>query len=201
MTILMLRRYIQIDFTKLRLNLCLPPSVTCKNGAIRAIWLDYDHLSDLSPSFKFHRRRKLQIGECIKHSFVIHQFVISDLFEIDLNTAARREWKLRKKEMEMIIRNLDEKCGKAMKQEEVTGEEEESSNDEKEIAKNGEQRKTSTLNDPIKLKDFELNLRKYQIVGGIFNAEMVDQPQQNIKLSAGSFLKTSNPCISSPKDR
>lgn len=41
------------------------------------------------------------------------------------------------------------------------------------------------------LKEFEMNLRKYRVVGGIYSIEYFDQPQQDVKLSSNAFLTTS----------
>lgn len=43
----------------------------------------------------------------------------------------------------------------------------------------------------LNLKEFELNLRKYRIVGGIYSLEYVEQPEQNVKLSSNAYLRTS----------
>lgn len=76
------RSYISIDFPSIRLNLSLPPSVKCKSGAIRGLWLNYDHFSDFCPSFK------MPGDTTIKR---------------DLSQAAKREWRKRK-ELEKTTR-------------------------------------------------------------------------------------------------
>lgn len=43
----------------------------------------------------------------------------------------------------------------------------------------------------LNLREFELNLRKYRIVGGIYCLEYVEQPEQNVKISTNTFLRTS----------
>lgn len=44
----------------------------------------------------------------------------------------------------------------------------------------------------LNLKEFELNLRQYRIVGGIYCLDYFEQPEQSVKLSAKSYLRTSN---------
>lgn len=44
----------------------------------------------------------------------------------------------------------------------------------------------------LNLKEFELNLRQYRIVGGIYCLDYFEQPEQSIKLSAKSYLRTGN---------
>lgn len=41
------------------------------------------------------------------------------------------------------------------------------------------------------LNEFEINLRKYRIIGGVFCVEYFEQPQQDTKYSPNSYLRTS----------
>lgn len=43
----------------------------------------------------------------------------------------------------------------------------------------------------LALKEFEINLRRYRIIGGVYCLEYCEQPEQNVKLSANAFLRTS----------
>lgn len=43
----------------------------------------------------------------------------------------------------------------------------------------------------LNLKEFEINLRQYRIVGGIYCLDYFEQPEQSVKLSAKSYLRTS----------
>lgn len=45
----------------------------------------------------------------------------------------------------------------------------------------------------LNMKEFEVNLRQYRVVGGIYCLEYFEQPEQSVKLSAKSYLRTSNP--------
>lgn len=43
----------------------------------------------------------------------------------------------------------------------------------------------------LNLKEFEINLRQYRIVGGIYCLDYFEQPEQSVKLSSKSYLRTS----------
>lgn len=43
----------------------------------------------------------------------------------------------------------------------------------------------------LNLKEFEINLRHYRIVGGIYCLDYFEQPEQSVKLSSKSYLRTS----------
>lgn len=42
----------------------------------------------------------------------------------------------------------------------------------------------------LNLKEFEVNLRHYRIVGGIYCLDYFEQPEQCVKLSSKSYLRT-----------
>lgn len=42
----------------------------------------------------------------------------------------------------------------------------------------------------LNLKEFELNLRQYRIVGGIYCLDYFEQPEQSVKLTSKSYLRT-----------
>lgn len=44
--------------------------------------------------------------------------------------------------------------------------------------------------DALQLKEFEINLRKYRIINGVFALEYLEQPEQDTKLQANFFLRT-----------
>lgn len=43
----------------------------------------------------------------------------------------------------------------------------------------------------LSLNEFEINLRKYRIIGGVYCVEYFEQPQQDTKHSSNSYLRTS----------
>lgn len=43
----------------------------------------------------------------------------------------------------------------------------------------------------LNLKPFEINLRQYRVVGGIYCLDYFEQPEQSVKLSAKAYLRTS----------
>lgn len=112
---------------------------------------------------------------------------------IDLLIATRKEWKLRQK----ILKNLTKKKpkkknlldGEIAQQCPPLHEVEKLYN---EITEKKDQNKRKHLSPNVfKMIEFEMNLRKYRIVGGIYSIEYFDQPQQNVKLSPNAFLRTS----------
>lgn len=42
----------------------------------------------------------------------------------------------------------------------------------------------------LKLKEFEINLRKYRIIGGIYCMDYFEQPEQSVKLSSRTYMRT-----------
>lgn len=46
----------------------------------------------------------------------------------------------------------------------------------------------------LNLKEFEINLRQYRIVGGVYCLDYFEQPEQSVKLTAKSYLRTSIDC-------
>lgn len=175
-SLLLRRRYIQIDFKSMRVNLSLPPSVTCKSGAIRAAWLNFDHFSDYSYTFSAPRGRS-SLGET----------------DSDLLAATRREWKVRRGMTKNLAKKKPSKIGN------VDGEALAQCapflDVEKLYTEIAERKTNARLQrlapSAFQMKEFELNLRKYRVVGGIYSIEYFEQPQQNIKLSSNSFLRMS----------
>lgn len=174
------RSFISIDFPSIRLNLSLPPSVKCKSGAIRGMWLNYDHFSDFCPSFKMP-------GETV--------------IKRDLNQAAKREWRKRK-EMEKTARVETESKPAAAANSSIGA----VPFDNFELLNipivdidklymdyvNDIMQKDRLRKGPqaLKLKEFEVNLRHYRIVGGIYCLDYFEKPEQCVKLSSKSYLRT-----------
>lgn len=181
------RNYINIDFASLRLNLCLPPTVKCKNGAIRGMWLKFDHFSDFCPSYEMP-------GKTACH--------------FDLSQAAKIEWKKRK---ELEKENTPEPEPKSKSHQTNADGAVPFDNFElismpivdvdklyldyvTELMQQDRLRKgVKALN----LKEFEINLRQYRIVGGVYCLDYFEQPEQSVKLSSKSFLRTSKSMSSS----
>lgn len=42
----------------------------------------------------------------------------------------------------------------------------------------------------LELKEFEINLRKYRIMGSIYCMEYFEQPEQSVKLSSKTYIRT-----------
>lgn len=152
----------------------------CKNGAIRGMWLNFDHFSDFCPSFRMPGDREIKL---------------------DLSQAAKKEW-LRRKELEKTARAENESKPAPS----YGGGEGAVPFDNFEILnmpivdvdklymdyitdimKNDRLRKGPQA---LNLKEFELNLRQYRIVGGIYCLDYFEQPEQSVKLTSKSYLRT-----------
>jgi hypothetical protein len=66
-----------IEFGNIQMNLTLPSSLRCTDSAIRALWVNYDHLSDYCNS-------------------VIFKYDDGDRKKLTLRKTTKREWKKRK---------------------------------------------------------------------------------------------------------
>lgn len=143
------------------------------------MWLSYDHFSDFCPSFHMP-------GDTI--------------IKMNLSEAAKKEWKKRK-DLEKTARfENDGKPQASHGNGAVPFDNFELLNmpivdvDKlymdyiNEIIKKDRLRKGRTA---LNLKEFEINLRQYRIVGGIYCLEYFEQPEQSVKLSAKSYLRTS----------
>lgn len=143
------------------------------------MWLNYDHFSDFCPSFNMPNDTVRSV-------------------KCDLSQAAKKEWRKRK-EMEKTVRaETDSKPSHEtgavpfdsfellnipivdidkLYMEYVD-----------DIMKRDRLRKGPAA---LNLKEFELNLRQYRIVGGIYCLDYFEQPEQCVKLSSKSYLRTS----------
>lgn len=41
----------------------------------------------------------------------------------------------------------------------------------------------------LQLGEFDVNLRKYKVIGGVFSLDYLEQPQQNRRLNSKSFIR------------
>lgn len=144
----------------------------CNKGAIRGMWLNFDHFSDCCPSYEIPRK-----------SF--HN-------NLNLSQAAKIEWKKRKELEQPKLANLNNDGSASFDTIElinttivdidklyldyVTN-----------IMKEDSSRKGP---EALNLNEFEINLRKYRIVGGIYCMEYFEQPEQSVKLSSRTYIRT-----------
>lgn len=143
------------------------------------MWLNYDHFSDFCPSFKMPGDTTI---------------------ERDLSQAAKREWRKRK-ELEKTAR-VETESKPAMADSGVGA----VPFDNFELLNipivdidkiymdyvNDIMKKDRLRKGPqaLNLKEFEVNLRHYRIVGGIYCLDYFEQPEQCVKLSSKSYLRT-----------
>lgn len=174
------RSFISIDFPSIRLNLTLPPAVKSKKGAIRAMWLSFDHYSDYCPSYR--------IPYEPRHN-------------MDILRASKREWKKRR-ELEQLARSKMPPKPSSRH----------SSNDlvvpfdafeltqsplvdvdqlyMEHIANRMRAVRQAQGAGAMNRKEFEMNMRHFRIIGGIFCLDYFEQPEQCVKLASNMYLKT-----------
>ncbi|XP_055374487.1 dynein axonemal intermediate chain 7 [Condylostylus longicornis] len=165
----------EVEFPLLELELSLPPAIKLFNAALRGLWLNYDHYSDICSSA------------------IIPNIKIKPM---NLLQQTKKEWKKRK---EIIQKTLEEASKIIEPEKNVFGDETETkksrvididkaySEYEDEINK---ARRKAIGPDGLKLTENELNLRRYRIVGGIYCVDYLVQPQQDKKITQSTYLKT-----------
>ncbi|KAJ6632758.1 Dynein axonemal intermediate chain 7 like [Pseudolycoriella hygida] len=158
------KSHTEIEFPLLELEITLPPSIKCKDSAIRVLWLSYDHFSDYCPSYEI----PVKVDETI-----------------DIGKATRREWRKRKEIIKSAKENTD--GGKANKNDAIIDVTKMYTEYEDELSKTERRQKGP---EGLKLSEFDVNLRKYRMVGGVYCIEYVKQPQQDIKLNPKKYLRT-----------
>lgn len=166
------------------------------------MWLNYDHFSDCCPTFEPPVKPKTtrNLGELA--DYVILPRVLYHIpFAIrsDVSIAARKEWKKRTEILKtsnvvqepmledhvgaVPFDNFETICTTAIVDvdklytdyvNELTA-------------------KRRALQGPaaLCLNEFEINLRKFRIIGGVYCVEYFEQPQQDTKHSSNSYLRTS----------
>lgn len=160
------------------MNLCLPPAVKCKKGAIRGLWLSFDHFSDCCPSY-----------EIPSKSF----------HNLNLSQAAKIEWNKRKEFQQQAPMDPKPKAGNLNNDGSTSFDTIELINTTivdidkvyldyvTNIMKEDRSRKGP---EALELKEFEINLRKYRIIGGIYCMDYFEQPEQSVKLSSRTYIRT-----------
>ncbi len=103
----------------------------------------------------------------------------------DIGMATRKEWRKRKEIIKEAKENVDD--GKSKKNDGIIDVTKIYTEYEDELSKEVRKRKGP---DGLKMKDFDVNLRKYRMVGGIYCIEYVKQPQQDMKLNSKKYLRT-----------
>lgn len=152
----------------------------CKNGAIRGMWLSFDHCSDYCPTYNI---------------------PFKTIYKLDLSQAAKKEWRKRKELDELARTEMDvKKPRNVVSDGAVAFDSFELINTPivdvdklymdfiNDIMRKDQERKGANA---LNLKEFEINLRQFRIVGGIFYLDYFEQPEQSVKLSAKTYLRTS----------
>lgn len=104
---------------------------------------------------------------------------------LDIGMATRREWRKRKEILKSAKENADD--GKSKKSDGIIDVTKIYNEYEDELSKSVKRQKGP---EGLKLKEFDVNLRKYRMVGGIYCIEYLKQPQQDMKLNSKKYLRT-----------
>lgn len=175
------RSFITIAFPSIRLNLTLPPAVKCKKGAIRGIWLSFDHFSDYCSSYRI---------------------PYEPIHNMNIIRATKCEWKKRQ-ELEEVARSHTNKNPMRHGPNEGTVPFDSYESTQTPIV-DVDHLYMEYTNDIIRnvreaqcvksmnLKEFEINMRQFRIIGGIFCLDYFEQPEQCVKLASNMYLKTGN---------
>ncbi|KAL5277000.1 CASC1 family protein [Megaselia abdita] len=159
-----------IEMPLLNLEVSLPPSINLGDSALRGLWLNYDHFSDYCASF--HKRR---LGPK----------------KLSIYLQSKKEWKKRK---EILQDTIDAIAREIPTMETLDSVREAKTADvdkvyaqyEAEIIK---ARRKSIGPEGLNLGEFDVNLRKYKIIGGVFSMDYLEQPHQDRRLNAKSFIR------------
>ncbi|KAF4530329.1 hypothetical protein B566_EDAN015490 [Ephemera danica] len=178
------------QFPQLGVSVHLPPQLGGLHAAVRALWLRYDHFSDLCPS-----REAPPIPE--QHNQDLQSLTLAE-WQDKLERAAEEAERAKLLEEEQAAAAAAEQEAKTKEQgvevEAVTATEE----TEPEIE--GEDGEESTSTEPLKdeqaerekaereaitrpTEAYELNLRKFAVLGGVLHLDLLEQPPQPRELS------------------
>ncbi|XP_055915568.1 dynein axonemal intermediate chain 7 isoform X2 [Eupeodes corollae] len=169
-------RHTEIEFPVIDMQITLPPSVKVNNCAFRGLWLNYDHFSDYCPTFRLLRHRK-------EHLNILLQ--------------SKKEWKKRKEILQSMLDEASEELPISdfdpnSVSDEPTAPREidiDKIYNDYEDEQNKARRKDMGLN-ASELGEYDVNLRKYRIIGGVFVVDYLEQPQQDKRLNTTSFTRT-----------
>lgn len=162
----------------IQMSLSLPSAVKCVNSAIRGLWVNYDHLSDycFSTILKYDEIEKKKLT---------------------LRKTTKREWKKRKELLQKALHQIfNEKPDENAETDAVQPRQIDIDKmyTEYEDELNAIERQKMGP-DALNLDEFEVNLRRYKIVGGVFQIEYLEQPLQDVKADTGALLRTCNYCF------
>lgn len=159
-----------IEFSNVQMSLTLPATVKCSKAAVRGLWVNYDHLSDYCKS-------------------TIFMYDDGDRKKLTLRKTTKREWKKRKELLQKALHQIfnekpDENADDQPRQIDI-----DKMYTEYEDELNGIEREKMGP-EGMALGEFEVNLRRNKIVGGVYQIEYLEQPLQDVKADEGALLRT-----------
>lgn len=162
-----------IEFLNIQMSLALPATVKCSSSAVRGLWVNYDHLSDYCHS-------------------TIFMYNDGDRKKLTLRKTTKREWKKRKELLQKALHQIfnekpDESADTDPNQPRQIDVDKMYTEYEDELT--AIERNKMGPN-ALGLGEFEVNLRRNKIVGGIYQIEYLEQPLQDAKADEGALLRT-----------
>jgi cancer susceptibility candidate protein 1 len=164
-----------IDFQMIKMTLLMPAAIKCTAAAIRGLWVNFDHMSDYCFSTQF-------------------KYDDSDRKKMTLRRTTKREWKKRKELLQKALFQIfnekpDESSDADPSQPRMIDVDKIYTEYEDEL--NAIERRRMGP-ESLGLGEFEVNLRRNKIVGGVFQIEYLEQPLQDLKTDEGALLRTRN---------
>nr|KAF7425112.1 hypothetical protein H0235_007550 [Vespula pensylvanica] len=201
------RNSIEVHFEEINLTVKIPPDIDCYCMAIRGLWLEYDHYSDIGTSYVMPEipeeyQMKMDLVTFCSEENETKERIRAEQVEgrrLRMEEKKAMLWKLENPAPVVPIK-LDRRGRKAgnqygrLKRSEPEQEVEPlpylPTPNEIILSKEEESRKELRKLLFTKCEKTEVNLRKYKILGGIYHIDLVYQPPQPKDMRRDIFLST-----------
>ncbi|KAF7401191.1 hypothetical protein HZH68_007011 [Vespula germanica] len=201
------RNSIEVHFEEINLTVKIPPDIDCYCMAIRGLWLEYDHYSDIGTSYVMPEipeeyQMKMDLFTFCSEENETKEKIRAEQVEgrrLRMEEKKAMLWKLENPAPVVPIK-LDRRGRKAgnqygrLKRSEPEQEVEPlpylPTPNEIILSKEEESRKELRKLLFTKCEKTEVNLRKYKILGGIYHIDLVYQPPQPKDMRRDIFLST-----------
>ncbi|KAF7398425.1 hypothetical protein HZH66_006322 [Vespula vulgaris] len=201
------RNSIEVHFEEINLTVKIPPDIDCYCMAIRGLWLEYDHYSDIGTSYVMPEipeeyQMKMDLVTFCSEENETKERIRAEQVEgrrLRMEEKKAMLWKLENPAPVVPIK-LDRRGRKAgnqygrLKRSEPEQEVESlpylPTPNEIILSKEEESRKELRKLLFTKCEKTEVNLRKYKILGGIYHIDLVYQPPQPKDMRRDIFLST-----------
>ncbi|KAL2712561.1 axonemal 84 kDa protein-like isoform X1 [Vespula squamosa] len=201
------RKPIEVHFEEINLTVKIPPDIDCYCMAIRGLWLEYDHYSDIGTSYFIPEIpdeyiMKMDLNTFCSEEYETKQRIRAEQVEgrrLRMEEKKTMLWKMENPEPVVPIK-LDKRGRRAGNQYGRTKRPESEQEQESlpylptpnEIILSREEELRKELRKLLftKCEKTEVNLRKYKILGGIYHIDLVYQPPQPKDMRRDIFLTT-----------